>query len=174
MDRTSAFTIYASFCIYQTNYIVVLGQPGCHIQGLQKISPELVDQRHFTGDIIDSNEALVKVDKQADSCDLGDFQGYLQAGVPGGETSAAVSHTPGEGVAGDAAIDALPLAFDAFVRESYMRALPAQLRLDVVPPLVQALQGQRLMPALEAVRVFGIAVLPGAGVGELSVVVHHA
>lgn len=111
----------------------------------------------------------MEVDVQADSSDLAIFQGRLHTGVPGEEASAASPDAPGNLVRGDAADALLPLALNALARQSHVRPLAAQLCLNVVPPLVKALRRHRLTPVFEAVGVLRVAVLPGAGVGQLPV-----
>lgn len=133
-----------------------------------------MEQPHVTSHIIETHTALVEVDIQADSLGITDFQERLHTGVPGEEASAVPPHAPGEVVPGDAAGALLSLAIDALVRDPDVCPLPAQLCFDVMPPLVQAVRSHRLAPVLEASRVGWVAVLPGAGVGQLSVVLPHA
>lgn len=115
----------------------------------------------------------MEVDIQANSCDLANFQGRLHTGMPGEEASAASPDAPGNFVPGDAAGALLPLAVNALARQSHVRPLAAQLCLNVVPPLVKALRRHRLTPVFEAVGVLRVAVLPGAGVGQLPVALRH-
>lgn len=84
--------------------------------------------------------------------------------MPGKETSAVPSNTPGKVISSDAAGALFPLSIDALVSDPYVCTLPAQLCFDIVPPQVKALHSHRLAPVLEASRVVWVAVLPGAGV----------
>lgn len=94
--------------------------------------------------------------------------------MPGGETSAVSSHAPARVVPSDTVAVLLTTAVDALVGNPYVSALATQLRLDVVLSLVQALRGHGLTPVGEAAGVVGVAVLPGAGVCQLSVALQHA
>ena len=133
-----------------------------------------MEQLHTTTHVIERHRAFVEVHVQADSFDLGNLQRRLHTSVPGKEAPAVPPHAPGEVVPGDAAGAVLALPIDALVCDPHVRALPAQLYLNVVPPRVNALRGQRLPPVLKAIVVVRVAVLPGAGVGELSVVLRHS
>lgn len=115
----------------------------------------------------------MKVHIQANSCDTRGVQERLHASVPGEEASAVPPRAPGEVVPGDAAGALLPLTIDALVRDAHVCPLPTQLCLDVVPPQVEAVGSHRLAPVFEATRVFWVAVLPGAGVGQLPVVLRY-
>lgn len=94
--------------------------------------------------------------------------------MPGEDSPAVPPHTPGEVIPGDAAGALLSFTIDALVRDPDVCPLPTQLCFDVVPPQVKALHGHRLPPVQEANRVVRVTVLPGAGVGQLFVVVLYA
>lgn len=104
---------------------------------------------------------------------MSDLQGHLKTSMPSKESSAVPSHAPGKVIPSDAAGVLLPLTIDTLVRDSYMCTFPTQLCFNVVPPLVKALQSHCLTPIFEAIRVVWVAVLPGAGVGQLSIILLH-
>lgn len=163
-----------SFSIGKMNEIIVLGHPGCEVQGLAEVLPVLVQQPHVRRGVVEGQAASLEVDVEADPAEAMDRQRRLRVAVPGEDASAVSPHAPGQGAPGDAASALLPLALDSFVCESHVRALPAQLGFQVVPALVQALGAQGLLPVVEALGVLGVAVLPGAGVRQLPVVLRHA
>lgn len=128
-----------------------------------------MDERHGFIYAIESQQASAVVHVDPDTGELFCVERHLHVTVPSREGAAVPLETPGEVVPSDAAVALVAFAVDAFVGEAYVCALSANISLKVVPPQVEALDGQDLAPVLKAFWEIWVRVLPGCGVCHLPV-----
>lgn len=132
-----------------------------------------MDERHGVLHAVESQQASGVVHVHPDPSELLHVQRRLHVTVPGREGASVPLEAPGEVVSRDAAVALVAFAVDALVGEADVRALAADVRLEVVAPQVEALCGQNLAPVLKPLRYVRVRMLPGCGVSHLPVLLRQ-
>lgn len=92
-----------------------------------------------SADSKENDEAVVTVEKHANSCGFGGRQGFLHIVVPGRDLGVEPLHAPGGAVAAQPALGTLP--FHAAIADAHpTEVVLLQLHLPVVDPFLVAVQ----------------------------------
>lgn len=128
----------------------------------------------FTTDAIKRHHATPEIHVHAQPRGFGSAQGGFHASVPGRKATPTPMNAPGDAAAYETPFVLVTLAWDPQVRHADVDPRAAHVHLKVTAPWGEALNSQRLLPVLEALRMLGVAVLPGRGVGQLPASLSHA